>query len=138
MADRMTRAALGALLVAAAWIAGQQAFAQTPGDPTKPPGAGAGMQAADDAPAGKQLQSILFSGGRKVAVISGTMVPLGGMLGESRVVKITESEVVLKTGEEMETLKLFPGIDKQPVKRAPSRARSDASAQGSSPRGGAK
>jgi MSHA biogenesis protein MshK len=135
----MRRALLRAALTIAAAVSAPQLLAQAMGDPTKPPGAGAAMQGMpDDTPAGRQLQSILFSGGRKVAVISGSMVPLGGMLGESRVVKITESEVVLKTGEEMETLKFFPGIDKQPVKRAPSRTRSDASAQGSSSRGGSK
>jgi MSHA biogenesis protein MshK len=135
----MNRRAIGAALFAALWLATPAAQAQSLGDPTRPPGAGAGWQAAEDvAPAGKQLQSVLLSGGRKLAIIDGTLVPLGGMLGEARVVKISESEVVLKTGEETETLKLFPGVDKQPVKRAGSRARAGASGQGSSPQGGSK
>ena len=125
--------ALAAVFLAAA------AQAQPLNDPTRPPGAGAMQQGAEDeAPLGKQLQSVLLSGGRKIAVIDGTMVPLGGMLGEARVIKITETEVVLKTGEETETLKLFPGVDKQAVKRAPKRARASAPADGSSAQGGPK
>jgi len=84
------------------------------------------------------LQSVLFSRGRKLAVIDGTVVPLGGAYGDARVVKITESEVVLKQGEETETLKLFPGVDKQAVKRASARARAGGKAEGSMPQGGAK
>ena len=42
-------------------------------------------------PLGKQLQSVL-SGGRKLAVIDGTVVPLGGMFGEARVIKITKQK----------------------------------------------
>jgi MSHA biogenesis protein MshK len=139
MADRMNRSGPGAALAAALWLLAPVVQAQGLGDPTRPPGAGAAWQGSEEAaPAGKQLQSVLLSGGRKVAVISGTVVPLGGMLGEARVVKISETEVVLKTGEETETLKLFPGVDKQPVKRAAGRASPGAAAQGSSPHGGSK
>ena len=92
----------------------------------------------DEAPAGRQLQSVLLSRGRKIAVIDGNMVALGGMLGDARVVRITETEVVLKTGEETETLKLFPGVDKQTVKRGASRARTGAPADGLSVQGGSK
>ena len=139
MVDRMNRSAFGAVLFAALWLATPAVQAQTLGDPTRPPGAGAGWQGVEDvAPAGKQLQSVLLSGGRKLAIIDGTVVPLGGMLGEARVVKISETEVVLKMGEETETLKLFPGVEKKTVKRAAGRARAGTSAQGSSPHGGSK
>jgi hypothetical protein len=133
----MSAAVLGALIFVAAWLAAPEARAQALADPTRPPSAGAGLE-SDEPPAGKQLQSVLFSRGRKVAVIDGTMVPLGGTFGEARVVKITETEVVLKTGEETETLKLFPGVDKQAVKRGAGRARVGATAQGSNPHGGSK
>ena len=88
-------------------------------DPTRPPGAAAMTQQGvqDEAPAGRQLQSVLLSGGRKLAIIDGTMVPLGGMLGEARLVKIRDSEVTLKTGEETEVLRLYPAVEKRPVKR---------------------
>jgi MSHA biogenesis protein MshK len=121
-----------AVMLASAGTHAQSAGAQSSAlsDPTRPPGAGA-MQGAgvqDEAPAGRQLQSVLMSGGRKIAIIDGTMVPLGGMFGESRVVKISETEVVLKTGEETETLKLYPSAEKLPAKRAAGRARAAAPA----------
>lgn len=103
-------------------ISGAQA--QTLTDPTRPPSATSalpGSPAAQEEAAGTQLQSILISSGRKVAVINGTMVPLGGMVGEARVVRITETQVVLKKGEETEVLKMYPGIDKRAVKRSAAR-----------------
>jgi MSHA biogenesis protein MshK len=133
----MSAAVLGALMLAAGWLAMPEARAQALADPTRPPTASA-EQEGEAAPAGKQLQSVLFSGGRKVAVIDGTMVPLGGTYGDARVVRITETEVMLKQGEETETLKLYPGVEKRPVKRGANRARVGATAQGSIPRGGAK
>ena len=95
-------------------------------DPTRPPMAIAKPGAVDEAPPATQLQSILISSRRRVAVINGNTVALGEMIGEARVVKITETEVVLKTGEETEVLKMYPGMEKQPVKR------------GSAGRGGSK
>lgn len=103
-------------------ISGAQAQALT--DPTRPPSAtsaASGSPAAQEDTTGTQLQSILISSGRKVAVINGTMVPLGGMVGEARVVRITETQVVLKKGGETEVLKMYPGIDKRAVKRAAAR-----------------
>lgn len=131
----MNAAWIAALVFAAAWLAAPQAGAQAVADPTRPPAAGAGPE-GEETPAGKQLQSVLFSRGRKLAVIDGTMVPLGGSYGEARVVKITETEVVLKQGEDTETLKLFPGVDKQASRRAT--ARRNPPAQGSNPQGGTK
>jgi len=40
------------------------------------------------------------------------------MVGEARVVRITETQVVLKKGGETEVLKMYPGIDKRAVKRS--------------------
>ena len=133
----MNAAVMSAVFLAATWLAAPAALSQGLADPTRPPSASA-QGGPDEAPAGRQLQSVLLSGGRKIAVIDGNMVALGGMLGEARVVKITETEVVLKTGEETETLKLFPGVDKKTVKRAARRAQAGAPAEGSSVQGGSK
>ena len=135
----MSRAMPTMVLWAAIWLAATAAQAQGLADPTRPPGAGA-MQGAQDEqlPAGRQLQSVLLSGGRKIAVIDGNMVALGGMVGEARVVKITETEVVLKTGEETEILKLFPGVEKKSAQRAAGRARAGAPPGGSATLGGSK
>lgn len=122
----MNRNALARVLAAAVGLSAACAQAQGLSDPTRPPGSqetsGNATDAQDDAPRGTQLQSVLLSRGRKLAVIGGTTVPLGGMLGDARVVKITETEVVLKRGDATEVLKLFPGIEKQVSKRQTRRA----------------
>ena len=142
MADRLNALSAGAALLAAAWLAVPAARAQGLADPTRPPAVAGtlqqGLQGEELPPAGRQLQSVLLSHGRRIAVIDGNVVALGAMLGDARVVKITDVEVVLKTGEETETLKLFPGIDKQPVRRASIRARAGAPAEGSAVQGGSK
>ena len=138
MADRMNRAIQAAALAAALGVAAAGVHAQGLSDPTRPPGANAMQGSAEELPAGRQLQSVLLSGGRRLAIIDGAVVALGGKVGEARVVKISETEVVLKTGEETETLKLFPSVDKQPVKRARDRARAGVAGKSSSPQGGIK
>jgi MSHA biogenesis protein MshK len=107
---------IGALVALTALSAQAQALR----DPTRPPN-DAGIQSGEAAPAANQLQSVLISSGRRVAVISGQAVPLGGMYGEAKVVKITETEVVLKKGTETEVLKLYPDVDKELVKRGAAR-----------------
>ncbi|CAN5905461.1 hypothetical protein BH11PSE12_BH11PSE12_33050 [soil metagenome] len=91
------------------------AMAEILSDPTRPP-ASFGIAKATDAQmaaSGPTLQSVLISSGRKVAVISGQVVNLGGKFGDAQVVKITESEVVLLTGNNLQTLKLFPNVEKR-------------------------
>lgn len=118
----MRNRALSCTMTAAVIVAMAGAQAQALTDPTRPPAAaGATLGAQDEAPPGTQLQSVLISKGRRLAVINGNTVALGGMVGEARVVKITETEVVLKKGEETEVLKMYPGIDKRPVKRTAAR-----------------
>ena len=47
-------------------------------------------------------------------MIDGQTVALGGRIGDATLVKISETGVVLKRGEEYETLRLLPGLDKKP------------------------
>lgn len=117
------KSALCCLIASTMGMAAAGARAQALTDPTRPPSAAmlSGSPAALEETAGTQLQSILLSSGRKVAVINGTMVPLGGMVGEARVVRITETQVVLKKGDETEVLKMYPDIEKRPVKRSAAR-----------------
>lgn len=107
------------------------AHAQTLSDPTRPPNAPAAGP-GDAGPVGTQLQSVLISQGRRLAIINGNTVALGEMVGEAKVVKITETEVVLQKGNDKEVLTLYPGIEKQPVKRGQARAQKP-SQQGRSP-----
>jgi MSHA biogenesis protein MshK len=94
-------------------------------DPTRPP-ATLGQVVDGDASASVAgrpvLQSVMISPGRRMAMISGRMVRIGDKVGEARVTKISETEVVLRNGKELETLKLFPGIEKR---RNSSRSKTD-------------
>lgn len=90
----------------------QVARAQALADPTRPPRQ-LEQGAAGMAIAGPVLQSILISPGRRLAVISGQTVRLGEQFDGARLIKVTEGEVVLRKGSELQTLKLFPDIQKQ-------------------------
>lgn len=87
-------------------------------DPTRPPSyAPAGATADAAQPAGR-LQSILVSATRKLAVIDGVTVPLGGKVDGATLVAIDETEVKLKRGDAIETLKLYPNVERQSVDAA--------------------
>ena len=81
-------------------------------DPTRPPNAAA-EAAGVPARAGPQLQSVLISPARRVAVISGRAVALGDKFGEATVASITESAVLLQYAGRSETLRLIPGVEKR-------------------------
>jgi len=81
-------------------------------DPTRPPALLGSAQLTAPVPAGPVLQSVLISPQRRVAIISGQAVKTGGKYGEYFVFKITESEVILRRGKEIQTLKLFPDFVK--------------------------
>ena len=114
----MRRCAILLLGISAASLAHAAPFA----DPTRPPGAVNDDGAMAATPAGPRLESVLIAPDRRVAVISGQQVRLGGKYGEGQVVRITESEVVIRRGEGMETLKLLPEAEKRPRARHDKRA----------------
>lgn len=91
------------------------AGAQALVDPTRPPGDLGTSTGAGVAAGGPVLQSVMLSPKRKVAVISGEMVVLGGRYGSARLVRLTESEAVLKDGSETTVLRLFPLVEKRPL-----------------------
>jgi len=87
-------------------------------DPTRPPGALAGGDPG--APGGGPLlQSVMISPSGRSAIIGGETVKLNGRYGEARVIRITESEVVLRTASGTETLRMYPDISMKPVVSAP-------------------
>jgi MSHA biogenesis protein MshK len=110
-------AACGLTLTATATFA---AAASLP-DPTQPPAALiAAGNGNDEGMAVQQpvLQSVMISPARRVAIISGQTVALGGLYQGARLVRISETEVVLRSGNETQMLKLFPELEKQPVSAA--------------------
>jgi MSHA biogenesis protein MshK len=83
-------------------------------DPTRPPtlttDSGRGKSAARSGP---QLQSVLISPTRRVAVISGSTVVQGGKYGNATVASISEGAVLLQYADRKETLHLIPGVMKR-------------------------
>ncbi len=107
---RLTRLAAGCLALVSAAAIG----AGLP-DPMRPPPALAAADGAAVDVALPVLQSVMLSPSRKMAIISGQTVALGDSYQGARLVKINESEVVLRNGSEVQTLKLFPDLEKQPL-----------------------
>lgn len=95
-------------------------------DPTRPPPAfikqhsdSATDEAAADASA---LQSVILRTGQKpVAIIGGERVELGGEYGGARLIKVSETEVVLSGPAGRETLLLTPAVSKKAVTGAKNR-----------------
>lgn len=87
-------------------------------DPTRPPG-GAVAQSEAGAVGEFRLQSVVLpQNGRPVAVIGGQTVPLGGQVGDARLVRLSERMAVLEGPEGVTRLYLTPGVDIQAVKPA--------------------
>ncbi|MGZ3253638.1 MAG: MSHA biogenesis protein MshK [Burkholderiaceae bacterium] len=83
-------------------------------DPTRPPDTmGSGQTANPNVESAPVLQSVLISPHRRLAIINGKAVKLGEKFGKSKLVSITETEVVLQSGKDLQTLKLFPGVQKR-------------------------
>jgi len=84
------------------------AYAAPFADPTQPPGAV--DLAADPALGGPRVESILIAPDRRLAVINGQQVTVGSKVGAGAVVRITETEVVIRGGDGEQTLRLFPQL----------------------------
>lgn len=78
-------------------------------DPTRPPAETSAPQ-AQAAPKEGGLQSVFISPARRAAIINGETIELGGRLGDSTLVEINESSVVLKGPEGLRAVPLFPGV----------------------------
>jgi hypothetical protein len=121
----MMRGDLGLMFFAGFFSAGL-ALAEVP-DPTRPPDSLLMLESASGV--AFQTQSgvntvILRRDGKSAAVINGQYVEVGGMLGDKKVLNISESEVVLKGDNGREVIRLTPAIEKTPVKKTASVKRS--------------
>ena len=114
MADRLMLAQVITAAAALALSAGSTAQALT--DPTRPPLELMSITAATAGAAPRTpLQSILLSSARKGAIINGQYVALGGSYGKAKLVKITATEVTLKSDQGLEVLQLYPPMEKPSV-----------------------
>lgn len=112
---------LRALPGLAAALAAAAAVAEILPDPTRPPAflfAPGDGEAAEKTSGGLLLQSVLIGSGRRSAIIGGRHLSVGDRLGEFTLVRVGDTEVVLKGPEGSRTLKLFPGVDKRVAQTA--------------------
>jgi MSHA biogenesis protein MshK len=107
--------ALAALLIA--WPLGSGA--QVLNDPTRPPPVFSNPSGDTGAAAGPLLQSVMISPAGSSAIIGGEIVKLGGKYGDARVVKITANEVVLRSANGTEILRMYPEVNMKAVRHAP-------------------
>lgn len=117
---RIVRVALARYATAlVAVVVSTSAVAEVFSDPTRPPAAfiqaaaPASTAATGTPAAGPVLQSVMISPQRSVATINGQAVVVGDKVGDATVARIGETEVVLRSGKSLQTLKLFPTIDKR-------------------------
>jgi len=89
------------------------AMAQAMTDPTRP-ATGFAAEAPEGA-AGDQLQTVMISPTRSAAIINGVTVRLGEKYGDAVLVRVAESEVVLRSGGVQQVLKIHPGVDKREI-----------------------
>lgn len=89
------------------------ALAQQLQDPTRPSKQLMQAGAMTDVDGEPVLQSVFISPTRRTAIISGQSVKLGEKFNDATLIRVTESEVVLRNGGELQTLKLFPSIGKR-------------------------
>jgi len=80
-------------------------------DPTQPPAMSDSVAGA--ASSGTRIESILIAPDRRLAIIDGQQVTVGSRVGSGIVVRITETEVVLRGNEGEQTLKLFPELARE-------------------------
>jgi MSHA biogenesis protein MshK len=104
------------LVLFSLWLAGA-AVAAAPDvlqDPTRPPAAFVGEPGAAAEISGSRLSSVFLpKQGKPAAIIGGQVVPLGGKVGDARLIKVTETEVVLEGPEGIERLYLTPDVEKK-------------------------
>ncbi len=105
------------LLCVSLLCASLDAAAELLPDPTRPSidlnssGAGSGVDVAPVEDVSHGLQSVIISPQYRAAIINGETVSLGGKSGDSRLVEVRESSVVLQNAQGRRVLELFPKVN---------------------------
>jgi MSHA biogenesis protein MshK len=118
----LVAAALANVMLVAATLAAGALSAQIINDPTRPPSGYAGVEYSGTPSGGPVLQSVMITPTLKAAIIDGEFVKLGGRFGDAQVVKISENEVVLRNNEQVQVLKMYPGVEKRDSARTAAKA----------------
>ena len=92
-------------------------------DPTRPPDSmiGLSITGVPLAPAEPRLQSVMIGAGGRSAIIDGRQYKVGDKVGDARLVRISESEVVLINSGGRQTMRLFPSVKKALTPQEPQR-----------------
>ena len=94
-------------------MTGGLAHADNLADPTRPPASVGADGVAYESAANRLSSVVLPRQGKAAAVIDGQLVMLGGMVGEARLTRISETGVVLEGPEGIERLYLTPDVEKR-------------------------
>lgn len=121
MAQSLIRALALVSALAVADAAAALQGAELP-DPTRPPSTAAGEPGEPRRPV---VQSIIIKGASRTAIIDGERVELNGKFRDAQVARITESEVVLRSAGGVETLKMYPDVEKTVRRAEPPRSRTE-------------
>ena len=120
MAGPVAKARYGASAIGAATVLAVIACGMVNGasdDPTRPPpilGQPASPGAVDNPATKLQLQSVLISSGRSVALIGGVAYRVGDTVADKKVVAIGPNWVRLRDSDGEHLLRLIEGIEKRP------------------------
>ena len=102
------------LLSASLLCVSLSAVAELLPDPTRPSidlNAGSASEVVPTEDVAHGLQSVIISPQYRAAIINGETVSLGGKSGDSRLVEIRESSVVLQNAQGRRVLELFPKVN---------------------------
>lgn len=86
-------------------------------DPTRPPNVHSIVRDKETeiVRRGPQLQAVIISENRRSAIISNRSVNMGDTIDGAQIIRINESEVVLKTGDRLQILKLYPNSSRRTI-----------------------
>jgi len=103
----------------AAGVAGP-ACSQALPDPTRPPDAFrpplGSTPAAPTAPRFASLPVVILSSDRQQVTINGQTVKLGGRIADAKVIRISDTEVVLQSAEGIESIRFYGAAEKKVLK----------------------
>ena len=105
------------ILLAALFLTAHVAAAELLPDPTRPAidlnstGVSGVPEVVPDEDVSHGLQSIIISPLFRAAIINGEKVNLGGKTGDSRLIEVRETSVVLQNAQGKRVLELFPKVN---------------------------
>jgi hypothetical protein len=105
------------LFLAGCALAQADARAQQMSDPMRPPDAATASGAIVSAARTSGLQAVITSPGRKLALIDGSVVPLGATVKGATLAGVSDSVAVLRKNGDRDVLLMHPNIEKTPARK---------------------